>query len=193
MNNMKNLLRSITSNLVLVLLSSYSLCLAQEIPRNQTGLVMPVKTSITVNTSHGSLTCKPGSLVFFIDNKKDVAYFNVNAQHRGDVKVALGKFDISVLPGEEVLITTEKTGEFEAINPGKGISFRKPELEHESEEYRIFTADFSIPSAIMAVKPLKDMLKSKDPYARHLITEVLKNAVIWNETAAADGVYKQGK
>lgn len=154
---------------------------------------MPVKTTITVKTSQGSLICKPGSLVFFIDNKKDVAYYNVNAQHRGDVKLLIGKFEITVLPGEEILVSTEKTGDFETINPGKGISFRKPELEHESDEYRIFTADFSIPSAIMAVKPLKDMLKSKDPYAKHLITEVLKNAVIWNETAAADGIYKPAK
>ncbi len=161
--------------------------------RPKTGLVMPIKTEIPINTSHVNGICGKGTLVFYVDNGRDEAFFNLNSQHKGDVKLSVGKETIMPLPGEEVVVTLDTTSEFADINPGKVISFRNPKLSHTGAGLRVFTADFSIASAVLGIKPLQAMLHSEDPYQRHLINEVLKNHAIWSDTANTDGPYSPAK
>lgn len=150
---------------------------------------MPVHENISVATSQGTINARPGSLIFFMDNAREVAYYNVNSQNKGDVKIKIGPLEATLLPGEELLVTPDASATFESANLGKGIATRKPKLAHQGGGLKVFMADFSIPGAIMKVRPLSELLKSKDPYKKHLAHEVLKNAVIWQETAAKDGLY----
>jgi hypothetical protein len=189
-------LTSVSLWTIAALLFSMTSCnngLCEALSTAKTALLMPIHKVITAQTSQGTVTGLPGSLVFFMDNSREVAYYNVNAQHKGDVKIHVGKLEITILPGEVVMITPDASATFEDANLGKGISTRRHKLEHEGDGVKVFTADFSIPAAIMNVRPLSEMLHSKDPYQRHLMHEVLKNAAIWQDTAAVDGVYEPSK
>lgn len=157
------------------------------------GLIMPVKAEQTVQTTFGQGVCGKGTLVFFVDNGRDVAFFNLNSQHKGDVKLVIGSEQIRPIPGEEVVVTSDTISEFKDVNPGRVIAFRNPKLSHKGSGLRIFKADFSIASAVLGIKPLQAMLHSKDPYQRHLINEVLKNHAIWSDTAGKDGPYVPAK
>jgi hypothetical protein len=161
--------------------------------KSKLGLVMPVKAEQTLQLAHTKLVCGKGTLVFFLRKGQDIAVFNLNSKRKGDVKVTVGSSTIRPLPGEEIVVTSNLTSEFADVNPGKLISFRKPKLSHQGENLRVFTADFSIASAVLSIKQLQAMLHSDDPYQRHLINEVLKNHAIWSDTANADGPYSQPK
>lgn len=166
--------------------------LAQPV-RSKLGLVMPVKAEQTLQLSHVTLVCGKGTLVFFLKRGEDIAVFNLNSQHKGDVKVTVANSVIKPLPGEEIVVTSNMTSEFADVNPGRLISFRKPKLSHQGQSLRVFTADFSIASAVLSIKQLQAMLHSDDPYQRHLINEVLKNHAIWSDRANVDGPYSQSK
>lgn len=155
----------------------------------KTGLVVPVKKTIPVQTSLCQISCKPGALVFFIDTGSSVAIYDCHSDHTGDVTIRTKDHEMKTLPGEEVVITSRPTTSFEKANPGKGISIRDPKLEMDKDGIKTFTADFSIPSAMIAVKPLKKMLHSQDEYHRQLAEKVLKNAVIRTQLSAAKGPF----
>lgn len=155
----------------------------------RTGLIVPVKKVIPIKTSLCRISCNPGTLVFFIDTGSSVAVYDCHSTRSGDVTVTTRDHEMRTLPGEEILVTSQEKLSFEKVNPGKGISIRDPKLAMDKNGLRIFTADFSIPSAMIAIKPLKAMLHSKDDYQRQLAEKVLKDAVIRSQVSAAKGPF----
>lgn len=157
------------------------------------GLVMPVQHKRTVTTSQAMGYCDKGSLLFYVDTGRDVAFYNLHSLKADDVRIVVGKRHIKMLPGEQVLVTSNTTGDFTEVNPGKGITFRNPKLVHEVDRVRVFSADFSIPTAVACIKPLKAMLKSEDTYERKLINNVLTDAVILAKITGGRGPFTPSK
>lgn len=157
------------------------------------GLVMPVKKDREVTTSQATGYCAKGSLLFYVDTGRDVAFYNLHSLKADDVRIVVGKRHIKMLPGEQVLVTSNTTGDFTEVNPGKGITFRNPKVVHEADGVRVFSADFSIPTAVACIKPLKAMLKSEDSYERELINNVLTDAVILAKITGGRGPFTPSK
>lgn len=161
-------------------------------PSLRAGLVMPVKKEREVKTSQAIGYCDKGSLLFYVDTGRDVAFYNLHSLKTGDVRIVVGKRQINMLPGEQVLVTNT-SGDFTEVNPGKGITFRNPKLIHEADGVRVFSADFSIPTAVACIKPLKAMLKSEDSYEKELINDVLLDAVILAKITGGRGPFTPSK
>lgn len=164
------------------------------ISKTRTGILMPVKKPVSVKSSMGRIYCKPGTLAFFIDTGNAVAVYDLHSEHRGDITIKTPGQMITTIPGDEVLATNlDGATTFEKSNPLNAISVRDPKLMHENNGIKVYTAEFSITSAVMSIKPLSQMSHSSDAYQRELIDKVLKNAIILNQLRASKGPYKRSR
>lgn len=131
-----------------------------------------------------------GSEIFIVETGHDVAIYNLADVHSGGVQVLVGKRLVKMRPGQQMVLTRKQTEDFDKINPGKGIGYRNPYLRDLGDGTRAFVADFSIPSAISALPPLRQMLKSQNVGDRAATARLLKNAVIMSDLSAAAGPYR---
>ena len=57
--------------------------------------------------------------------------------------------------------------------------------------YVSYTSDFSIPSAIIAIKPLKAMFASRNRKVKAIAQQLLKTSVVVTQSTSGSGVYEQ--
>ncbi len=155
-------------------------------------MVFNPQSNITVGTHDGNVFIDGGSIAFVMETGHDVAVYDLHDTHHGAVRVAAGNQTIILHPGQQVVLTRNSTADFEKINPGGKISYRHSRSQDVGGGIKAFLADFSVPTALSNVAPLKQMLSSTNPSDRKIAHQLLKNAVILSETTAANGPYRTG-
>lgn len=152
-------------------------------------LFKPVQ-DIVVGTQEGDVHIPAGSAVFIIETGHDVAIYDLHDSRSGSIKIVSGKRLITLAPGRQVVLTKRLDEDFEKINPGNRIGYRKPKSVLVGEGIKAYVTDFSIPSAVAVVQPLRTMLKSETARDRKLVDKVLTNAVILSQMTASMGPYR---
>ncbi len=135
----------------------------------------------TVITSAGTAVCSAGTSAFFYDRNNTVAIYCLDAGGKDEIKINVGKNLVSVLPGQEVVITRNQSAEFTQVNPGGGIAFKNPQAHNLDGGYKVFDAQINIASAISALKPLRERLVSGEPADKKALRQIIKNAIILNQ------------
>src|SRR5207248_235316 len=140
----------------------------------------------SVNIPNGSITVKPGSLVFTVTNRDTTAVFNLFDQGRGSVNVSINGQSFQVSPGYALILTYDSTPSFAATDPLANIGYRNAKPYSTTPGVKVFTAEFSFPTAMSGIASLRMLLHSKNKedlkLARHLI-----------KTAAAMSVIRPGQ
>lgn len=136
----------------------------------------------------GTVSMAVGSIVFVTVEGGSAAIYNLHDPHGGSVAIVVDGMKITLAPGEQLVLTRDKVGSFEKINPGKQIAYRREVLHEFPSGLRVFVSDFSITSALTSITPLKQMLFSSPHH--HIAHKVLKNAAIMTLLTAAKGPYK---
>ena len=149
-------------------------------------------SNIIVGTHEGNVHIDGGCMALVLETGHDVAVYNLHDTHHGGVKVVAGGKTITLHPGQQVVLTHNQTDSFEKINPGLKIAYRNTRSADMGNGVRAFIADFSLAGALTQVAPLKQMLSSTNPKDRRFAHQMLKNAVVLNETTAANGPYRTG-
>lgn len=143
-----------------------------------TGQLVTAKSDSTVQTGLGTVHVAAGATTFVIDNGDSIAVFNLNDDKPGAVKVVAGGKQISLQPGQQLVLTKQKGGEFSKVNPAAGVAYRNNQRFELNDELTGYVADFSIPSAFAAAKQLHDLLRSPNDSDRKLAMQIMKNAAI---------------
>ncbi len=156
-------------------------------PNNSQVLYAP-RQAVQIELAGGTLSMAAGSVVFFTSTGNDVAIYNLHDPHGGSVALVVDGMKITLAPGEQLVLTRDKVGSFEKINPGKQIAYRHEVLHELPNGLRAFVSDFSITSALTSITPLKQMLSNSAHH--HIAHKILKNAAIMTVLTAAKGPYK---
>jgi hypothetical protein len=151
------------------------------------------KNPVVVGTQEGNVHLAKGSLACVVETGHDVAIYNLHDRRNGSVQVVVGKSMVTIPPGKQLVLTRKDSKDFDRLNPGPKIAYRNPKPIEISDDVKGFIADFSIPSAIFSLPPLRSMLNSPQPSQRKIAYQLLKNAVIMADVFGAAGPYKAMK
>jgi hypothetical protein len=145
---------------------------------------------IVVKTKEGNVLIAAHSVAYVIETGNDVAVYNLCSSRPQAVRVLVGKKVIDVGPGRQIVLTKKKNPIFEQVNPATSIAYRNVRLEEVENGVTAFGSDFSIPSAISQITPLKTMLVSSEKEDSKVLRRVLKSSVILSQLTGSNGIFK---
>ncbi len=160
---------------------------------NKGNILFSPNHDITVGTHEGIVHIAANSLVFVMETGNDVAVYNLHDDKKGGVTVHFGEKFITLTPGKQAVLTRKNTRELDSVNPGFGVGYRNPVWQEVSDGVTACVTEFSIPSAVVKIQPLRQLLLSKDPKARKIADSMLHDAVILFQVTSSSGVYKAQK
>jgi len=151
-------------------------------------LFAPAK-NIVVLTDLGEISIAAGSIVCVL--KPEPGMVSVYDLHdQGEKRVAIKTADesLTLAPGKQIILSnkTKEELEFEKITPAHRIAYRNLEHRVLPSGTKVYASEFSIPSAILYLKPLRQVLLSDNKEDRKLADHLLKNFVILEDVLGND-------
>ncbi|MFA6270516.1 MAG: hypothetical protein WC657_04925 [Candidatus Paceibacterota bacterium] len=159
----------------------------------QGNMVFAPAQDIVVHAGESTIIVPSGAVVFVMKTPNDVAVFDLHQSKESAVHIVADKKMITLDPGRLVVLTKQSARDFErTVGPYRWIGYRNPREEDINSELRAFGMDFSIPSALTNVIPLKNMLASNNRLDRITIEKVLKNSALLGELTNGAGPFRSG-
>lgn len=146
--------------------------------------------SFTLITPEAEIRVAAGAKVLVVKTQSALSVFNLCDHHRNEVTVLSGHQSMALSPGQQVVLTSRKTGRFESINPATTIAFRDVREYALENGLRLFDCAFSIPSALMNVPPLRTLASSSAKADKKLFGELAKTAAILHYMKGKEGPYR---
>jgi hypothetical protein len=140
-------------------------------------LVMPKSKDQVVTVGETRIHVAKGSAAFVVHNGAATAVLCLHEDSVGDVSVLLGEREITLSAGEQLTLNG---------NPVCGIAVRN--LHAHGDE--VFTSDFSLPSAMANLAPVKQLSQSVSRDDRAMFAKMLKNAAALQTLGLRKGAYK---
>ncbi len=162
-----------------------NLCVLQ-----QGNFLFQPQSDITVQVQEGSVEIPNGASVLVMETGNDVAVFDISDGPKARVRVKSGNKIITMSPGRQVVLTRQLNADFDKINPSKLIGYKNPKGELVASDIRAYSADFSLPSVMMSVAPMKRMLTSDSPADRKMVQRMIKQAVVLSMLPSKAGPFK---
>ncbi|MBX9570323.1 MAG: hypothetical protein K2X77_15610 [Candidatus Obscuribacterales bacterium] len=144
-------------------------------------------SEIVIQTKQGTIHIAGNSAAIVWATGKETIVYALHDNHMGDVSVSVGKHQVIVPLGTQLVLTN--TGGLDGISALTKIAFRNASPLRLAGEEKVFLADFSIMSAISAIKTLRDLSKSGDPEAQRFLAKLLKNSAILARITGVKGPY----
>jgi fibronectin-binding autotransporter adhesin len=158
------------------------------------GAVLAAPQSDTkVHTSVGDVSIAADSVVLIMTLRdgKGLAVYNFDDRRKDAVCVSAGGRKISVPPGTSTVIVSDSVSTFEQINPAQLITYRYVKERHLNSGLKAFHAEFALPSALVAVKPLKQLITSNHAATKRLGNHLLKTMAILNQLQGGGDNFRQ--
>jgi hypothetical protein len=150
--------------------------------------------AITVKTQSGLVNIPANAIVFIMANGPDVAVYDLHQTKQNAVQIVSEKKLITLEPGRLVVLTNQASRDFERIvSPSRNIGYRNPKEEDLSESIKVFAMDYSIPSLVANVAPLRKMLEEQTGADKIAMDKILKNSALLMELTASAGPFKDGR
>ncbi len=140
-------------------------------------LVAPMKDA-SVQTPLGAVHVAANSLVLVMAFSNGVAVFNFDDANRNAVRFEAGGKSLSVSPGQSVIVTTNNKAALCDINPAQLIAHRSVSERQIGSGLKAIHSEFSVPSALAAVVPIKQLMNSKHPHAVRTSKHLLKTSSV---------------
>ncbi|MDR3615253.1 MAG: hypothetical protein P4L53_16970 [Candidatus Obscuribacterales bacterium] len=148
---------------------------------------------IVVQTHEGEIYIAAGSNVFVMENGHDVVIYNLHDGKRNAVSIISAKKKMTLEPGRMLVLSRQDTRDFEKITAGfHGIGYRNIKEVDLDSSIKAFYGDFSIPSALTLVVPLKKMFASSEPADRAAVDRILKTSVILSNFIPSNSPFNGG-
>jgi len=134
---------------------------------------------IVVRTKFGDINVHRGSVVLLTLVDDCLGIHSLHQDNFSSVSWADEGILCNLYPGKQLIICPNQIRSFEELPAAyHKITHRMAEEVPISKDRRGFYTDFSIPSAIAGVQPLKQMLFSNNRHDKSAINKVLKDNVI---------------
>lgn len=127
-----------------------------------------------VKTPFGDVEIAAKSVALVFSSAHGTAVYNLDDQHRDAVHVKAGEQRMHIAPGRHLTITTAGVKDFGQVNAVESIAYRNIKEQVLENGMKVFSAEYSIPSAIASIKPLKSLCNSQHPEARKLSNHLMK-------------------
>ena len=136
--------------------------------------------NIVVRTQFGNVSIKAGSIAFIMNTGKEVGVYDLHDNGLNGITVFDKNRHIELRnPGSMVVMTRPETKDFKGVNDNlRWIAYRNTSKHGDMNTVRVFTSDFSLPSALQNVLPLREMRASKEAEDKNAVEKIMKNAVI---------------
>ena len=131
-----------------------------------------------VRTTFGNVDVAAGSLALVMLSDRGLSVYDLDDIHRAALVVRAGGGAIPLIPGTHATITTAFTESFELVNPAHGFGYRDLHEQNMGCSMKAYLSEFSIASAIHAVRQIRQLLNSVSPQARKLSQHLMKTAAI---------------
>ncbi|MDX2107000.1 MAG: hypothetical protein SFY67_11410 [Candidatus Melainabacteria bacterium] len=153
-------------------------------------VVFAPNQDIVVGTHEGNVHIPKGAVVLIMETGADVAIANLHQNNTNDVKIVSGGKLVSLCPGRALLLSRVDTDDFNDVaHPFQTIGFRKPDVKKLNDSITAFKMEFSIPSAMSKVQPIRQMMKSKDPQDKRIVKNLLMNSIMLQEKTIYRGPF----
>ncbi len=135
-------------------------------------------TDMTVVTPKGTIRLAAKSVALIAVDQNHLTVYDINDSHKRSITVEVSGRTLSLSPGAHVTVTSKRISSYCQINPVQSVMHRGLSTHDLSDDQRAFTSEFSIPSAVRAVRPLRAMLGSKSKSAREAASRIVKTSAI---------------
>lgn len=153
-------------------------------------VVFAPSQDIVVGTHEGAVHIPKGAIVLIMETGADVAIANLHQTNTKDVKIVSGGKLLSLCPGRAMLLSREDTEDFEDVShPFQLIGYRKPDVKKLDGNITAFKMEFSIPSAMSKMQPLRQMLNSSNAAEKKAVRNILMNAIMLQEKTIYRGPF----
>lgn len=153
-------------------------------------VVFAPKEDIVVGTHEGNVHIPKGAVVLIMETGADVAIANLHQNNTRDVKIVSGGKLVSLCPGRALLLSRVETDDFNDVgHPFQMIGYRKPDAKKLNDSITAFKMEFSIPSAMAKVQPIRQMMNSNDPQDKKIVKNLLMNAIMLQEKTIYRGPF----
>lgn len=158
---------------------------------NKGAVLFAPTVDTTVETPHGKIRIDANSVVFVLSFKDGVAVFDIDDTHKNAVAVTTGEREVSLAPGCHVMLTGDNVRTMGDINPAQLIGHRNVKEHALSSGRKMFSSEFSIPHAIGAVLPVKQLMDAKHSHSKQLANHLMKTVAIHMHLNQNADNYKQ--
>lgn len=150
------------------------------------GLFAP-KRDIVVKTKEGNVRIFAGAVALVVEHGNDAAVLNLSDRRNGDVRLTAGNKSYKLSPGQQVIVTRNKSASLKEINPVPSIAHRKAERHELSEGLVFYVSDFSPLSALRHGGVYTKLSQTKS--GRETLKQIFKTAASLQIVTAARGPY----
>jgi hypothetical protein len=141
-------------------------------------LVLYQSKDVSVPTRYGPVLCAANSVAYIYQNPNTLIVYAFDEKKKGDVRIVVGEKALTVLPGQQLLLTHLPSKPLEEIVPRLGIAYESPKVEPNVGKIRVFSANFMIDVAAEKIDGIRKLSESKDPEKREMLQRILKNAAV---------------
>ncbi len=121
---------------------------------------------------------------------RGLAVYDFDDQRNGAGVVRSADKEIVLSPGSHALITASSAMGFEYVNPAQVIPYGVILERNIGNGLKAYTGKFSLPHALNAVLPLKDLVRSSNPQAQKVAGRMLKTTAILMQIGSSSN-YRQ--
>ncbi|MBX3151683.1 hypothetical protein KF728_16125 [Candidatus Obscuribacterales bacterium] len=144
-----------------------------------------------VTTPVGKIRIGEKSVALVMAFANGVAVYDLDDVRKGSIEVSVAGKSIRLSPGQHVFITSESVRSFDEVNPAQMIGYRGITSQNLGSGLKAFSAEFCVPHAINAVRPLKALIQSKHPNSKKISNHMLKTAAVLMQLRANNGEFQQ--
>lgn len=150
-------------------------------------LLNPEK-DITVGTHAGNIYVGAEATVFIIECGNDVVLYDLFQTKPKQVAVIVGIHKLVMHPGRMLVITRQNTDDFEKIALNcHSIAYSNAQplnLHSQKDAITAFVANFSIPSALITIQPLKQLIASNNQQDKITLERLVRSSIILGNSDA---------
>ena len=137
-------------------------------------VLVPEKDMI-VSTHAGDIQIPAGATVFVIESSLGLIVYDLGPPQPKEVAVVLNKYKLIMQPGRMLVVTGEEQKDIEGVEaichliPYHNAQY----LDLRRAALKAFVADFSVPSALLAIEPLKRLSVSNNSQDKLMLKRLL--------------------
>ncbi|MBS1989117.1 MAG: hypothetical protein JSS83_01295 [Cyanobacteria bacterium SZAS LIN-3] len=140
-------------------------------------LIAPDKDTV-VRTGFGSVRVAARAVALIVAFEGGLAVYNLHDNRHDAVVVERGAQKLSIMPGQNAVVTNRNVRFFEEVNPAAFVGYRRVSGRIDESGVKTFRSEFNIFSLIQGCEPLKQLIKSDEPAKQKLVNSMLKTAAI---------------
>ncbi len=143
-------------------------------------ILLSAELNMIISTHEGKIHIGSGTTAFVCEYGNNVVVYDLVQSKPNRMFVVVGQNRLTMEPGQMLVLTRENINNFEKLEVTcRTVAYRNARLlNFGNGAVNVFIANFSIPSALVIIQPLKLLVISKNKEDKLLLDKLLKSAAL---------------